>query len=498
MEILKAYNLIKDDTINLDIKGKVDEPLFNINNISQILNINEYIDDLDNSEKKIYKNSTYLTENGLYRILLLSENEIANTFQKWTYNSLKQTRLNGFYKLSENNEIDKQLIEYKENILNHKNLINLYDFKNIIYICVIKTFYDYKYIIKIGLTNNIKQKLLDIQNKYNIREPLLIYAIEVNNNLIEKKVYQHENIKKFYIPFNINKNTISKKTYYVDEYNAYFNFPNIIKNLKTEELKNKNKELDLEIKKLSLELSNKDDIENNISDSESETDIDLSTCNFEIKTRKNSIKTPKVYQYSPSDLSTPIKIFDSPTEVERTYSFISPSPLRAAAKNNTIYKDYRWLFLLRSETLPEKIPDTIETKHKSTEIKYISMIDIKKTKIIEVFASQKDAVEARNMKSRSFTRAIQQESISSGHYWKFWEDCSEEMRFEFLKHNNLPEKYKTTTGKKVVQIDPHTNKELKTYNSQREVLKLFQMSALTLKTISQNESIHNGYKWKLV
>jgi len=45
------------------------------------------------------------------------------------------------------------------------------------------------------------------------------------------------------------------------------------------------------------------------------------------------------------------------------------------------------------------------------------MIDIKKTRILEVYATQKDAVEARNMKCNSFTRAIQQQSVSSGHYW---------------------------------------------------------------------------------
>jgi hypothetical protein len=72
------------------------------------------------------------------------------------------------------------------------------------------------------------------------------------------------------------------------------------------------------------------------------------------------------------------------------------------------------------------------------------------------------------------------------------------MKTEFLKHNNLPEKYKTTTGKKVVQIDPLTNKELKIYNSKREVVKLFQMSSLSLKTASDNNSMCNEYKWKIV
>ena len=86
----------------------------------------------------------------------------------------------------------------------------------------------------------------------------------------------------------------------------------------------------------------------------------------------------------------------------------------------------------RNETIPEKIKETVIVKHQSPEIKLIAMIDIKKTKILEVFNTQKDAVAARNLKSNSFTRAIKNGSISSGHYWKYFQDCSEEMKTEFL------------------------------------------------------------------
>ena len=58
------------------------------------------------------------------------------------------------------------------------------------------------------------------------------------------------------------------------------------------------------------------------------------------------------------------------------------------------------------------------------------MIDIKQTKILDVFATQKEACEARNLKSRSFTRAIKQNSISSGHYWNYFDDCDDEMKIE--------------------------------------------------------------------
>ena len=129
-------------------------------------------------------------------------------------------------------------------------------------------------------------------------------------------------------------------------------------------------------------------------------------------------------------------------------------------------------------------------------ILYIAMIDIKQTKILEVFATQKDAVEARNMKCNSFTRAIQQKSVSSGHYWNFFEDCSEEMKTQYLANNKLPERFIYSSGKKVKQIDPKTNNILKIYNSNRDIIKLYQMSATKLRECFETGEIHNGYIWQ--
>lgn len=522
---------------------------------------NEKVVGLTDTIKGLQK-TIFLTELGLYRLLGRSRKPIAGVFQNWMIKVLKELRINGIYELKKENDVENKLIKYNSDLKIHKLFLKLYDTKNVVYLCKLKEIDDKilikigssqslkERLSHIGTAFNSTQILL-----LNVIE-------SDNITKFERFLHSDDFIKKYYYPTEMKNNSQSKETYLVNQEeldeilkiidnnkNRYENKKNNLQEvkeveeikLKTEELKNENeklsiekesiklkkketeletikvklelydkkKEIELQIKKLELELSNKDEIEENTnllddldedsnSDTNSETDIDLTTCNFEIKPRKNGIKTPKVYQYDPSNLTTPIRTFDSPTELERELTFISPSPLRLATKNNTIYKNYRWFFLKRTEELPEKIPDTVEIKHKSTEVKYLAMIDIKKTKIMEVFANQKDAVEARNMKSRSFTRAIQQESLSSGHYWKFWEDCSEEMRTEFLKHNNLPEKYKTAAGKKVVQIDPLTNKELKIYNSQREVVKLFQMSSLTLKTASDNESICNGYKWKII
>jgi hypothetical protein len=225
---------------------------------------------------------------------------------------------------------------------------------------------------------------------------------------------------------------------------------------------------------------------------------DITTCNFSMVKRDTGRRSPKVYQYNIEDLTNPIRIHESPIDVERAFAdiAISPAPLKRAAENNTVYKNFRWYFVRHGETVPETIPDTIATRELAG-TQFIAMIDIKKTKIMKVYASQKDAVEARDMKCNGFTRAIKSESISSGHYWKYYKDCSEEMKNEYLSRDTLPEKSVSKAGKSVDQIDPRTRQVIKTYGTNREVAKDFQMSIESLKKASASGEIKNGYIWRI-
>jgi hypothetical protein len=225
---------------------------------------------------------------------------------------------------------------------------------------------------------------------------------------------------------------------------------------------------------------------------------DITTCNFSMVKRDTGKRSPKVYQYNIEDLTNPIRIHDSPIDVERAFegNTITPSALKCAAENNTIYKDFRWYFVRHDETVPDTIPDTVATRQLAG-FQLLAMIDITKTKIMKVYASQKDAVEARMMKCNGFTRAIKQESISSGHYWKYYKDCSEEMKNEYLSRETLPEKIVSKSAKSVEQIDPRTRQIIKTHHSSREVTKDFQMSIASLKKASASGEIKNGYIWRI-
>ena len=591
MDILRAFKLI-NKTIEINIQGTLENPIFQANQIAKILelsNINENLRDFNDDEKVIIlteshggpQKTNFLTEIGLYKLLGRSRKPIAHTFQSWMINTIKQIRVDGFYKLKEENEVDKLLIISNFDLIVHKNLIKAYDQKNVVYICKLRNVDDKK-LIKIGSSQNIKERMSHINGQYDNILTTLLDIVEINNyRKFEKYLHNNDYIKNYYHKILRKDGVESKETYLVNDQELEYILKIINENkknyqdvdlIKVEELKLKymdkevekenislekenislekeklllekekillekelalikQKELELEIKKFNLEnnikntfeqplelelksesesvinentLNNSDTYDlDSTSNYDSEEEIDLTKINFYSKKMKVSKRAPKVYQYNPDNLETPIHVYESPSEVECSKELkhlgISPVPLRNSSKNNTIYKGYRWLFLNRNESPPEKIPDTHKNSHSSPEIKLLAMIDVKKTKILSVFSSQKEAVEARNMKCNSFTRAIQQYSISSGHYWKFFEDCPKEWQEEYLKDNKLPEKQRSSSGKGVEQICPKTMNVLKVYSSNRDVVKEFKMSSVKLRESMKTGEIHNGYIWKSV
>jgi prophage antirepressor-like protein len=549
MDILKAFSLL-DAEYQINIQGTLEDPLFQANQIGKLLgisNIRENLRDFSDDEKGVsltdtltgLKETNFLTETGLYRLLGRSRKPIAHKFQKWMVTVLKEIRINGIYKLQQDKEIDKQLYQHKCELSTHKTLLKAYDKKNLVYICKLKKVDD-KFIVKIGSTQDIKERLPNISKSFDCQEPLLLDIFENNNyKKFERKIQHTPEILKYHEKIIKKDGTVSRETYLINDeiYSVFINIINQIKieftpidskeieelkiiqhdrQIKLSELKLQQLQIELEMKKVELELQkynslNLDDIkevqreeincDNSDTDEEIEDEITVKEEPNYVKQRSNGEKIPKIYQYNPDDLKKPINIYDSPSELERKLNYISLPALKRASQNNTIYKNYRWIYVNRNKTPPEQISDTIVTKFKSPEIRFIAMIDIKKTKILAVYASQKEAVQARNMKCNSFTRAIQQQHISSGHYWNFFDDCSNEMKTEYLKNNELPEKLLSPIGVKIQKIDPITKNVIAVYNTKRDIVKKYQISHAKLNQLIKNNSsdeIYNGFIWKSV
>ena len=548
MDILRAFSL-NDREHLINIQGTIEDPLFQANQICDLLGIKSFLShiyDFTDEHKVLCQIKTngglqeviFLTELGLYKLLGRSRKDIAAKFQNWIVKVIKEIRITGMYRLNEEKEVDKKLLENNQNIINNRTFIKAFHNKNIIYICKFKNI-DEKFIIKIGSTQNIKERIYNLNNQFENIEPNILDIIEVNNyRKYEKYLHNHPYIKQFYYEFIKKDGAISNETYLTTEEqcNYIINILNEDKKkfdidaielenlrLKIEEKKSENnlielkineyklkqteieaeiKKNELELKKIEVEKIGIEAIEHGepaeqAEEQEQPEQESNYSYNFEIRKINNGIRVPKVYQYDINNLKDPINIYDSPKELIRVNSDIFMSSLKNAIKNNTIYKNYRWIFVNRNEEPPAEIPETVDNNCKSPLIKYIAMIDIKKTKILNVFSTQKEAVASRNLKSNSFTRAISQYSISSGHYWKYFDDCPIEMQNEYLLNNKLPEKYVSAKSKTVSQICPRTNEIIKTYNSKNEVINKFQMSMLTLSKFSENGNIHNGYRWKI-
>jgi prophage antirepressor-like protein len=121
MDILKAFSLLGDE-YSVNIQGTHENPLFKAKDIANILelsNIRENLKDFSSEEKVVSltyslggpQETTFLTEIGLYKIIMRSRKPIANKFQSWVVNVIKEIRLTGMYKLKQDSEIDKQLCD---------------------------------------------------------------------------------------------------------------------------------------------------------------------------------------------------------------------------------------------------------------------------------------------------------------------------------------------------------------------------------------------------
>ena len=181
---------------------------------------------------------------------------------------------------------------------------------------------------------------------------------------------------------------------------------------------------------------------------------------------------------------------------------IALNSLRLAITNNTIYKDYRWIYVNRNENPPEIIPLTKETIIKSHDKDtYLARMDDKKIKIIGVYTSHREAIDDiekitnKKTKTHSFNRGIKTGGLQFGFCWDIFDKCSIELQNEFLSHSKLPEKYVNPLGKCIMKVCPHSGKLIESFTSKSVAAKNCSMSTKTLTNVVNTNKIYKEFKW---
>jgi prophage antirepressor-like protein len=494
MDIVKAFNENNLHT-EIVIKGTIDQPLFRASDIGNVLdmsNIRATIMEFDETEKVVNTIDTpggaqqvsFLTEKGLYKVLFRSRKHIAQKFQNWVCEVIKEIRLKGVYDLQKQLEQHKTELEQLEEQKKHEYEAKLEKQKvlerqrillkeygaigSIVYIIRVKTYENGQYIVKIGESRKgITARYNEHKSKY--EECLLLDCFCVNKSKdFESFIHHYETVRPNRIK-DLKGHENENELFLIGKDLSYQMLQNIIQNNINYFNNNDNTKLELEIDKLKLMLEMKNtnnenpiffEILNIVKTLSNKVD-NLEKINKQLleKTNTSSIKIstgfkeslatlgPRLQKINPENLQI-VKVYESATEAMKEDIKIKRPSLNKAVMENTIYNGYRWLFVDREldKSIIHNIQPTKQTKVQN--LGYIAQINSDKTEILNVYLDRKTAAYFNGYQSSSaLDNSVKNNTISKGFYYQLYDKCDQKLVNAFVsKLGAEPFLYKNGVG----------------------------------------------------
>ena len=529
MEVVKAFN---DNNLHTEIiiKGSYEEPLFRANDIGEILemgNIRSTIQHFDNTEKRVHsmdtstgpKQVTFLTEKGLYKVLFKSRKPIAERFQNWVCEVIKEIRLNGFYDLQK--QLEKQQIETELKIIKEKELekekILLSQYHNIgsiIYIIKVKTNDDGTYIIKLGESRDgITGRYNECKSKH--KNILLLNCFQVDKSRnFERFLLGHKDINQNRV-FNLEGHESEKELILIGKTLTYKMLLKVIED-NIDNYKYKINELLLENNLLKEKInSNQTIVQSNSSNEISELKelinnlsceiIELKKSNQQILNKLNTqqIKLvtgfnqqmpylgPRLQKINPETLQL-VKIYESVTEAMNEDKNIKRPSITKAVEENTVYCGFRWLLVERNldPNIIHEIQPTKQTQ--SQNVGYIAKLNADKSEILNVYLDRKTAAKLNGYQSLSaLDNPVKNNTITNNHYYMLYDNCDTELVDNFTEKNGHPLLYKNGIGQYDLSIVL-----VREFACKYDCIRELKMSDKTLAKSLLNNIPYNNYYYK--
>jgi prophage antirepressor-like protein len=556
MDIVKAFNS-NDLHTEIIIKGTVNDPLFRASDIGVVLelsNIRMSITDFDESEKVVSTTDTlggtqevtFLTEKGLYKVLFRSRKPIAQKFQNWVCDVIKEIRVTGIYNMQK--EIDKKQEELektkdemasledtkkkeyetkleKEKFLEReKILLKEYDTAcSIVYIIRVKTLEHVgKYIIKIGESRRgISGRYNEHKSKY--EECVLLDCFCVHRSKdFENFIHNHESVRLNRVT-DLKNHEKEQELFLIGRNLSYQTLHQII----TSNMKNFNdvstSSLELEIEKLKLLIQMKEDknengllhelvnsvnqLANSVKQLSGKVDANekmmkemmekMSASQVKTTTGFNTALVtlgPRLQKIHPDTLEL-VKVYESVSEAMKENPDIKRPSMNKAVRENTVYHGYRWLLVDR-DLDPSVVHGTVlpTKKVRPQVVGYIAQLNGDKTKILNVYIDRKTAAHCNGYESSGLDIPVKKSIVSRGFYYKLYDDCDEELRETFeLERNNgeCPLLYRNGVG----QYDAQ-GKLVRVHACKYDCIRTLKMSDKTLFKALSKKIDYNGFYFK--
>ena len=533
MEVVKAFNSNNLHT-DIVIKGTINEPLFRASDIGEILemgNIRTSIQNFDETERHVHtmdtstgpKQVTFLTEKGLYKVLFKSRKPIAEKFQNWVCEVIKEIRLNGVY------DLQKQLLqveeqkakEYELKLENQKVLerekILLKEYAtigSIVYLIKVKTFENGQYIIKLGESRRcVKNRYNEHKSKY--EECLLLDCFAVNKSKdFESFLHNHETIRGNRVS-NLKGHETELELFLIGKLLSYKTILDIINNNVKFFNTNDSSKLELENEQLKLMLEMKTTSNDNLLIQELIKTVkqmsgkidNLEKSNQQILNKLNAQEPkivtgfnqqlphlgPRLQKINPETIQL-IKVYESVTEAMNENKNIKRPSITKAVEENTIYCGFRWQLVERNLD-PNSIHSLEPTKEtKVQNLGYIAKLNIDKTQILNIYLDRKTAAQLNGFESSSaLDNPVKNGTIVNNQYYTLYDKCEADLINNFEAEYGKPLLYKNGVGQ--YDLDNNlVNKFACKYDCIREL----KMSDKTLAKALDKNVQYNGFLYKSI
>lgn len=545
MDIVKAFNSNKLHT-EIVIKGTYETPLFRASDIGQVLDIScirSVIRNFNETEKVVHtthtpggsQEVTFLTEKGLYKVLFKSRKPIAETFQNWVCEVIKDIRLTGAYTLQQkNDELENKLRQANNENKNIENrnkesytkllkekeldrqkiLLAEYDKDvSIVYIVKVKTYENGTYVIKIGESRRgITNRFAEHKSKF--EEALLLDCFAVNRSKdFESFIHNHENVKANQVT-NLEGHANEVELFLVGRNLTYLTLTNIIKNnvkyfdgSSIEQLRLENENLKLmteyngtstnafltELVEMNKLLLNKvNGLERTISELSSSINRVPAKTVTGFNTPLVSLG-PRLQKINPETFQL-VHVYETVSECMNENNKIKRPSLSKAISENTVYEGFRWLLVDRN--LDATKITTIEPT-KATIVKspgYIAKLNPEKTEILNVYLDRKTAAVNNGYESTSaLDIPVKQFKVSRGYYYLLYDNCDDNLKNDFTTKYGEPLLYKDGVG----QYNSE-NQLVNSFACKYDCIRILKMSDKTLAKALDKGQLYEGHYYRQI
>lgn len=453
----------------------------------EIVNIHSTVQNFDEDERVIrtaydtknrVQDTTFLSSQGVYRLLYNSKKDIAKKFRKWAGNILDDIIFN------ESSELKKQLEQKEREIkqitqdskLNKQNIL-LREFNktcNLVYIIKVKTI-ENNYVIKLGESRcGISGRYKE--HKKNYPECVLLDCFEVKRSKDFEKLLHSQLRHQRYT--SLSGHEKENELFLVGQELSYQMVLNLIQNniQSYQDDQIHVNILQMEIEKLKLENENLKLHQNTVSKELSEMNKRFDTLkkmmqklldqNCETNTTNNfgerlATIGPKVQCINPETMNV-VKVYTCVAEIEKSMNLPRSSVVKAI-EENTVYSTYRWNY--EHET-PRP---TVDLKKQTPVLDYIVKLNQNKTEIINIYLDRKTASLQNGHTSCARLDAYVKNGISlGGYYYCLLQNVSQELIQDFKNKLNIRE---IVLSKEIIGKYDLQNELVKEYRSKNDLLK---------------------------